>query len=305
MTVTTAPPLRCSAWTRSQSVDPVGSAGHYRGFVLVETPLPWPRDVGEIPSLQPVAQIAVSRGYRLQALVPSDPDRAPRVVVHAGVEPPGDGGWFAGYRRVEAAGGADVAATAEALIDSAATAAAGPPGSADLLVCTHGRRDVCCGSRGTELARDLAGSDLPGAGVNVRRTSHTGGHRFAPTFLFLPQGTMWAYADPEMAARVVRRSVPFADLAPHYRGCASVGPAPVQALERAVLVEEGWDLLDRRRRGFATDEAGGRFRMETDGAAWEATVRPGRTLPVPECMKPLSEARKTETEWIVTDLRQV
>lgn len=304
MTVTTAPALRCSAWTRSQSVDPVGSAGHYRGFLLVETPLPWPRDIGEIPALQPVARLAAARGYRLQALVPTDPDRPARVVVHAPAEPAGEEGWFAGYRRVEVEGG-EVAATAEALIDSTADVPAGPTEQTDLLVCTHGRRDVCCGSQGTELARDLVGSDLPAAGVNVRRTSHTGGHRFAPTFLLLPQGTMWAYADPEVASQVVHRSLPFADLAGHYRGCAGLGPAPVQALERAVLVEEGWDLLDRRRRGCAVEAASGRFRLETDGAAWEATVLPGRTLPVPECMKPLTESRKTETEWAVSDLQRV
>lgn len=303
MTVTTAPAVRCSAWTRSQSVDPVGSAGHYRGFLLVETPLPWPRDIGEIPALQPVARLASGRGYRLQALVPADPDRPARVVVHVPAERAGDGGWFAGYRRVEVVEG-EVAAKAEALIDSTADVPAGPTEQTDLLVCTHGRRDVCCGSQGTELARDLAGSDLRAAGVNVRRTSHTGGHRFAPTFLLLPQGTMWAYVDPEVASRVVHRCVPFADLAGHYRGCAGLGPAPVQALERAVLVEEGWGLLDRRRRGFALDGTADRFRLETEGAAWEATVLPGRTLPVPECMKPLTESRKTETEWAVSDLQR-
>lgn len=299
MTVTTAPPLRCSAWTRSQSVDPVGSAGHYRGFVLVETPLPWPRDIGEIAALQPVAALAQGRGFRLQALVPAAADAPRRVVVHAATGPDG---WFGGYRRIEAPAGPDLVATVEELIGSAAAAPAGP---GDLLVCTHGRRDVCCGAQGTELARDLIDFGRLGDGVSVRRTSHTGGHRFAPTFLLLPQGTMWAYADLEMVSRVVRRSVPFADVAAHYRGCAGVGPAPIQALERAVLAEVGWDLLDRPRRGFASDAGADRFRLETGGGSWEATVRPGRTVAVPECMKPLAEARKSEREWVVSDLRAV
>ena len=46
----------------------------------------------------------------------------------------------------------------------------------DVLVCTHGTRDTCCGSLGTRLWRDL-----DAGGATVRRTSHTGGHRFAPT----------------------------------------------------------------------------------------------------------------------------
>ena len=46
-----------------------------------------------------------------------------------------------------------------------------------LLVCTHGGRDRCCGSDGTRLFQAL----FPPPGVRVWRTSHTAGHRFAPT----------------------------------------------------------------------------------------------------------------------------
>lgn len=305
MTVTSAPALRCSAWTRSQSVDPVGSAGWYRGFVLVEVPLPWPRDISEVPALRPLTTALDGQGLRVQALVPTDTDRPGRLVVHAPGDPDRTAGWFSGYRRTQADVGPDPAATVGELLRADPPSGGGDPVQ-DLLVCTHGRRDVCCGSQGTELVSDLSSSGRLPTGVGLRRTSHTGGHRFAPTFLLLPQGTMWAYADLEFVEQVLHRSVPFNEVAPRYRGCAGIGPAPVQALERAVLAEVGWDLLDRRRRGYATGEDGGtRFRLEADGGCWEATVRAGRRVPVPECMRPLSEARKTATEWGVSDLRAV
>lgn len=309
MTVTGAPALRCSAWTRGQDVDPVGTAGYYRGFVLADVPLPWPRDVGQMDQLEPVGRLVDGRRYRIQAVVPDPGGDGGRVVLHA---PAGDGGagWFSGYRRTEAAARPDLASALEQLLAQADAPDADPgPAVTDLLVCTHGRRDVCCGSMGTELYGNLAGTGRLPAGVRLRRTSHTGGHRFAPTFLLLPQGTMWAYADSELVYRVLERSVPFDRVAGHYRGCSGLGPAPVQALERAVLAETGWDLLDRPRRGFATGEAsadgGGRYRLETVDGAWEATARPGRTLPVPDCLKPISEASKTETEWVVSDLQAV
>ncbi|MEO9151505.1 MAG: sucrase ferredoxin, partial [Lapillicoccus sp.] len=53
-----------------------------------------------------------------------------------------------------------------------------------LLVCTNGRRDVCCAVRGRPVA--LAGQAAhPG---RVWECSHTGGHRFSPTGVVLPWG---------------------------------------------------------------------------------------------------------------------
>ncbi|GAA0590403.1 sucrase ferredoxin [Kutzneria viridogrisea] len=63
-----------------------------------------------------------------------------------------------------------------------------------LLVCTNGRRDVCCAVRGRPVARDLA-EEFPG---QVWETTHTGGHRFAPTGVLLPTG--YAYGRLDQAA---------------------------------------------------------------------------------------------------------
>lgn len=300
MSTTYAPTdaVRCSTWAREAGLQPIGTVGSYRGYLLVETPLPWPRDVGDVPAL---AAIGRPPGWRLQALVPATVDGPRSVVLHRWR---GDEKWFCGYSRTVGAQGASVAATVDAL----AATDGGDSETVDVLVCTHGRRDVCCGSLGTDLALQLgAGDDWPG--VNVWRTSHTGGHRFAATFLLLPQGTGWAFADVELVDQVLTRSVPFASVAGHYRGCAGLDGAPVQAVERQALIQENWELLDTPRRGFATGETasgdGQIYRLETETAAWEAVVRPGRTLPTPDCMKPLGEAKKSETEWTVSDFRAV
>lgn len=298
---------RCSAWTRAEGVDPIGSAGCYDGYLLVETPLPWPRDVGQLPEL---AGLAARAGYRLQALVPSDlaaPPEARRVIVHRRDA----GAGFAGYVRAEVARGPSLADAIETALGTAGGAGSEVTGRdgggevVDVLVCTHGRRDVCCGSAGTDLALQLAARD-PRPGVRFRRTSHTGGHRFAPTFIVLPQGSAWAFASVELVDQVLDRSVPFAEVAGHYRGCAGLERPEVQALERAVLANVGWELLDRRRSGGLTGEtaaAGALAYLEAGPDRWEAVVGPGRTMAVPECMKPLAEAKKSETEWVVSGLR--
>ncbi|MBV9660235.1 MAG: hypothetical protein JO337_03670 [Acidimicrobiales bacterium] len=298
--------VRCSAWARAEALDPIGSVGSYEGFVLAEVPLPWPHDVGLVPELSGLAAVAAENRLRLQALVPKVRSDERRLILHS--RPVGQGDWFDGFRRhAGIVSGPDLAANFAALEQSAEE-----PGR-DLLVCTHGRRDVCCGSAGTVLAQQLT-SDEWSPGLTLWRTSHTGGHRFAPTFLMLPEATGWAFADPDLARLIAERSVPFARVAAHYRGCAGLPGPTVQAVERQVLTREGWAVLDRPRRGFETgesDQKGGRaVRLEVGDSrgghdAWEAVVAPGRVLPVPDCGQPLSAAKKTETEWIVSDLRQV
>ena len=150
MTTVTSEGVRCSDWARAEGLDPVGSAGCYRGFLLVEWPLPWPRDMAEIDALRGVAELARGSGMRLQGCIPSGGDR--RVIAY--VDPRSDG-FFAGYVRRDAPAGRDVLASVSALLDGSAPADHPDGDVRDLLVCTHGRRDVCCGSLGTSLSMRL------------------------------------------------------------------------------------------------------------------------------------------------------
>jgi hypothetical protein len=322
---------RCSRWARDRQVDPVGTAGSYRSFLLVEWPLPWPHDLAEVAALGTLRPALAAAGARLQGLVPRG-DGGQRTVILYRAQ--GDGG-FAGYRRRElrvsprevvdaaaallsepapAGGGEDPApapgekrpAPSPGRDDPApAPGEEGPPPTHDVLVCTHGTRDRCCGSLGTGLALPLiADPDALGPRVRVWRTSHTGGHRFAPTALVFPEGTAWAYADAGLLRRVVAREDVDGAL-PHYRGCAGMATPRLQALERAVLAHLGWELLDRPRAG---EDGGGpivRLQVHHPADVWEAEVTVGRRLPVPPCGAPIEAATKSENEWTVAGLRQV
>ena len=301
--------LRCAAWARAEDVSPIGTAGTYAGFLLLEWPLPWPRDIGEVAELAPLVSAMAGTGIRLQGLVPLFSDQAARRAV---LYRRPDLEWFAGYDRTERI------VPADRLVDTAVelvSTGAGDPEWAratvtdDVLVCGHGRRDVCCGSMGTALIAELSKDPARfGGTVRLWRTSHTGGHRFAPTGIVLPQGTVWAFLDADALRRIVARSGPLDNLLPRYRGCPGIGPQGGQALERAAFGEIGWSWLDHRRR--VVDLGGDRLRLEAiapDGAklAWEGTVVSGRDLPIPECGKPLAEATKTETEVSVINVRRV
>jgi hypothetical protein len=294
--------LRCSDWSRANSLSPIGTSGSYAGYLLLEIPLPWPRDAGDTAEGTTLAPLIGPLRYRLQAIAAAEPEADParrRVILHA--RRPGETG-FSGYRRFESRAGDSLTDTVAELI---AAAAGGPPSelespAADVLVCTHGTRDSCCGKRGAQLAVELASSGWL-AGRNLFRTSHMGGHRFAPTFLVLPEGTVWGFADTDLVSRVVRRAGDFADVAGQYRGCPGLDSPQLQVLETEVLRQVGWSLLDRHRTG-TFDGINALLTWAEDGqtVTWSGEVRPGRTLPSPGCMEPLSASGKSETEWAVT-----
>ena len=93
------------------------------------------------------------------------------------------------------------------------------------FVCTHGKRDVCCATsgRGYALARQAAAPD-----ARVRECSHLGGHRFAPTCLFLPSGRLYGRLDA--AGFYPAGSEPSAEF---LRGASYLSPA-AQAADQAV-----------------------------------------------------------------------
>jgi hypothetical protein len=122
------------------------------------------------------------------------------------------------------------------------------------LVCTHGRRDVCCAERGRPLARSLAGAH-PGA---TWESSHVGGDRFAGNLVAFPHGLYLGRVRPEEAAEVARAYTDGRISLRHLRG-RSCYPMPVQAAEHALRTREGFDRVDdvglertERRRGVST-----------------------------------------------------
>ncbi|GAB3597843.1 sucrase ferredoxin [Angustibacter peucedani] len=146
----------------------------------------------------------------------------------------------------------------------------------ELLVCTNGRRDLCCAVRGRPVALGAA-RRRPG---QVWETSHTGGHRFAPTAVLLPSGVTLARLDPDLAVAALDGAadgaLPVVLHGPrHDRGRSALAPA-LQAAESAVRADVGEVsvgalvpvLVD------TPDDATWVVQVRhADGRAWARTVR--------------------------------
>jgi hypothetical protein len=145
----------------------------------------------------------------------------------------------------------------------------------------------------------------------VWRCSHTGGHRYAPTAITLPDGRAWAYADVDLLEGVLTRTGDLPALREHDRGCTALDQW-AQVVERALFAEHGWPWLDGEITNASTEVADdGRsatvhlgWRL-ADGTAGEASgeVDVARVLPVLVCGEPPEVAKKTSPELSLRTLR--
>ena len=197
--------LRCSARAELTGEPLAGTAATARSWLALEQPGPWGRDALSASHLdsgvaRELATLAAGTGVRIVLIrrPGSHPDRhrpIPRHVYLAHTAP--------GNTWLERATITDP----KALLDlDFLRAGAGEPGLLGarvsdplLLVCTNGRRDVCCALRGRPLAAAVASAH----GEAVWECTHIGGHRFSPTALLLPTGYAYGRLDVASAARLL------------------------------------------------------------------------------------------------------
>lgn len=103
----------------------------------------------------------------------------------------------------------------------------GEPADPMLVICTNGSRDQCCAIEGISLRKQLQESLPESLFRSVWEGTHIGGHRFAPTALYLPGNLVYGRLTPDVAASIVRDGT-FERR--HLRG-RSQYPACVQVLE--------------------------------------------------------------------------
>jgi hypothetical protein len=154
----------------------------------------------------------------------------------------------------------------------------------EILVCTHGANDAACGKFGYPVynllrAKYAAGSE---GRLRVWRTSHIGGHRFAPTLLDFPEGRYWGHLlEVGHVEDLVLRRGAASKLAPFCRGLAGLGRPFEQLAEREILAREGWAWTGYRKRGetLSVDENEDRAEVRIEyespegvAGAYEATI---------------------------------
>lgn len=282
-----SPANACSVLSAALGESAYGSAGDALAWVCLEQNGPWGRAAATQSHLDPdlggrldAAISAVGGRFALirrSGAHPDDPThRVPRTVLVASVT---GRGWVLRAELDDPAdlGALDVDALGRGDRDAviASLSALEPDAAPTLLVCTNGRRDVCCAVRGRPVAAG-ASTLRPG---QVWETSHTGGHRFAPTGVLLPSGQTLARLDVDLAVAALDGAA-VGELLPalhgpvHDRGASGLAPHERAAVS-AVRYTTGARGLDNLSVGDArgTDETSWRIDVRHgDGRWWPCTA---------------------------------
>lgn len=235
--------VRCSEESRRRGDPLVGTAPPARRWLLLEQDAGWSSAAFDGMSLDPevkraVAAAAAAAGARIMLIRRPGRRTSPVCLEHAwcvvdagAADPVTWGSW---------AYDDDLDSAVQLLRERAGAGTAAPPlrpaGPEPelLLVCTHGRHDVCCATRGRPVAATLA-QRWPEA---TWECSHTGGDRFAANVVVMPEAVVYGGLDPDSAREVVAAHHDGRPSISHLRGVAGYPPA-VQAALAAVHQARG------------------------------------------------------------------
>ncbi len=166
-----------------------------------------------------------------------------------------------------------------------------------VLVCTHGKRDVCCALKGRPLAAALSERH---PGTVVWETSHTKGHRFAASVLLMPWGYSYGRLNEEAGDALVRAALRGEYFHPGNRGRGLHGPRG-QVAELAVareLLTAGEQLFFGELAVLESDE--GVVVVHSDGRSWHVTLE---QRDVEGVVSSCGDAPKTGRVWVAADVR--
>ena len=243
--------LFCADNSREIREDIIGSATNYQTYILIECPTPWVYEAFEskwVPdNLRSLVenitrdqlpirflliandeshrrqettlliyqqQQGLSQGYRKQEF------KLPNIEQVAGVVSK----WLAGM-------------SVDYEIESSITR--------DILICTHGSHDQCCARYGNPFYfySQNTIADLQLNHTRIWKSSHFGGHRFAPTAIDFPQGRYYGILDQDTFKSILTHTGDIQCLHKVYRGWGIL-PNPLQILERELMLRLGWDWFN-------------------------------------------------------------
>jgi hypothetical protein len=295
---------RCATHATRIDLDPGGSALFVDELIVVDMPLPWPKPVWAKDGFTAVPELVMAAGeqgrrVRVLAAVPQD-DAVGGIVTHGLCA-------NADFSRTEHEVGPGqivdllTVLLVEGLDASPSTVSSNEP-QRELLLCTQGSHDMCCGSRGASLMADLHAVDPT---LAIRRVSHTGGHRMAPTGATLPDGRMWGLVTTEEMAGILDHSVTPASVAARCRGWMGAEIGPAQMAERAVMAavdDWGFDSRGRSVEIVAPESAHTlplktKVSVSVDDDVWMVDVGPARAVPTIACGEPGGLPAKLGAEW--------
>ncbi|MDZ8053455.1 MAG: sucrase ferredoxin [Aulosira sp. ZfuVER01] len=241
----------CSDYSRQTGEDVIGSGTNYETYILVECPPPWTTEAFNskwVPNNLKILVEEVKRAKLPITFLLIANDRTHKVEQTTLLIYQKQKGLTQGYRKHEfkLANIENVAAVVKQFLRGSISEYEKQTSiTRDILVCTHGSHDKCCARYGNPFyfhAQDTI-SHLGLENVQIWKSSHFGGHRFAPTMIDLPEGRYYGLVDQNAFKSILTRTGNIQCLNKVYRGWGIL-PVPLQILERELIFHYGWDWFN-------------------------------------------------------------
>ncbi|OBQ35475.1 MAG: sucrase ferredoxin [Anabaena sp. MDT14b] len=241
----------CADHSREIQEDVIGSATNHQTYILVECPTPWVSEAFNskwVPDnlrilVADVKRAKLSIHFLLIANDETHREEQTTLLIYQQEK-----GLSNGYRKQEfklpnieqVAGVVRKWLTGVSVDDEIAS---NP--TRDILVCTHGSHDQCCAKYGNPFYFHAQNTifDLQLNHLRIWRSSHFGGHRFAPTAIDFPQGRYYGVLDQDTFKSILTQTGNIECLNKVYRGWGIL-PNPLQILERELMLRLGWDWFN-------------------------------------------------------------
>lgn len=159
-----------------------------------------------------------------------------------------------------------------------------------ILVCTHGKRDQCCALKGRPIAAALDEE----FGELIWESSHTKGHRFAPSIITLPWGYSYGRLNESAATEMVRHVQRGSLFLPGCRGRSVWNPRG-QVAELAVAAQ----LVDVKMGDLTVDDD---IVQHADGRQWRVTLEQRE---VDGVISSCGDAPKTGKAWVAVSVESL
>jgi hypothetical protein len=137
----------------------------------------------------------------------------------------------------------------------------------NLLICTHGGFDRCCGKYGkpfyiksNEILHNLSADEK----VEIWESSHFGGHRFAPTMIDFPDGRYYGRLNEDIFTSIINRTGELTQTLSSYRGW-SILPKVAQVVEKQLILDIGWQWFNASAASY--------IQLLEDGESYDVKIR--------------------------------
>ncbi|MBD2597534.1 sucrase ferredoxin [Nostoc spongiaeforme FACHB-130] len=252
----------CSDYARQVGEELIGSATNYETYILVECPPPWTTEAFNSRWVPKNLQLLVEEITRAKLpirflLIANDVShKADETTLLIYQKKQGLSHGYCKYEfhlpNIELVAGVVKKWLAHSTTDYQVYTDA----TRDILVCTHGSHDKCCARYGNPFffhaAHTVANLQLDS--VRLWKSSHFGGHRFAPTAIDLPEGRYYGVLDQEIFKVILTRNGDIHCLEKVYRGWGIL-PTQLQVLERQLILHHGWDWFNYKVSGKILEQS--------------------------------------------------